>query len=144
MEELARKLKQSGYPASVRHQVVSEALRKYEKMCKVEDEGGRPIHMAREWQQSARRLEKELRTANWHKTDKAEISAPLIVDPTAGKLTKKLKETCEKFFKSSGISVTVRERAVLSVRSDAKSSPSRGRAVTELTVYINLHSGMTK
>ena len=50
MEEWARKLKRSGYPASVRHQVVSEALRKYENMCKVEDEGGRPIHRAREWQ----------------------------------------------------------------------------------------------
>ena len=125
MEEWARKLKRSGYPVSVRHQVVTEALRKYEKMCKVEDNGGRPIHRAREWQQSARRLEKELRTANWHKTDKAEISAPLIVDPTAGKLTKKLKETCEKFFKSSGISVTVRERAGLSLKSDAKSEPLR-------------------
>ena len=36
MEEWARKLKQSGYQASVRLQVVSEALRKYQKMCKSE------------------------------------------------------------------------------------------------------------
>ena len=60
IEEWARKLRRSGYPATVRHQVVKEALTKYEKMCKVEEEGGRPVHRAREWQQSARRMKKEL------------------------------------------------------------------------------------
>ena len=57
MEEWARKLRRSGYPATVRHQVVKEALTKYDKMCKVEEEGGRPVHRVREWQQSARRME---------------------------------------------------------------------------------------
>ena len=87
----------------------------------------RPIHRAREWQQSLRRLEKELKPANWHK-NKLEpecISAPLIIDPTNGNLSKKLKETCSKFKAASGISVTVRERAGQSMRSDAKSEPLR-------------------
>ena len=59
MEECARKLRRSGYPATVRHQMVKEALTKYDKMCKVEEEGGRPVNRAREWQQSARRIRSE-------------------------------------------------------------------------------------
>ena len=37
-------------------QVIKESIEKWEKMCKVEDEGGRPIHRAREWQQASRGL----------------------------------------------------------------------------------------
>ena len=112
MEDWARKLKRSGYPATVRHQVVKEALCKYEKMCKVEEEGGSPVHRAREWQKSARRLEKELKSSNWHKSDQAVISAPLIINQSAGILAQELKESCCKFLKSSGISVTVRRGLV--------------------------------
>ena len=49
------------------------------------------------------------------------ISALLIVDPESGTLPKKLKDICGKFNSSNGISVTVRERAGTSVRSDCKS-----------------------
>ena len=58
MERWARKLQRSGYLASVRHQLISEAVAKYKKMCKTEDEGGRPIHRAKEWQKAARRLKR--------------------------------------------------------------------------------------
>jgi hypothetical protein len=109
MERWARKLQRSGYPASVRHQAIKEAIQ------------------AREWQKAARRLDKETKPANWHKTDPTQISAPLIVDPTSGKLTAKLKEKCQQFQKTSGMSVKVRERAGLSVRSDAKSEPLRSK-----------------
>ena len=126
MEEWARKLRRSGYHCTTRHQVIREAV-EYEKMCKVEDEGGRPVHRAREWQQATRRLEKELKPANWHtsKSDGEQISAPLIVDPTNGNLTKKLKDICSKFKTANGINVTVRKRAGTSIRSDAKSEPLR-------------------
>ena len=81
MEDWARKLRRSGYPATTRHQVFKEAVEKYEKICVVEDEGGRPVHRAREWQQAARRLDKETSIVNWHKLDPSQISAPLIIDP---------------------------------------------------------------
>ena len=83
-------------------------------MGAVEDEGGRPVHRAREWQQAARRLDKETKTANWHKQNPDQIAAPLILNLTSGNLTKQ---------KTSGISVTVRERAGVFVRSDSKSEP---------------------
>ena len=68
----------------------------------------------------SRRLERELRPANWHqsKSKPDNLSAPLIVDPTSGTLTRKLKEICGKFKNANGIRVTVRERAGKSVRSD--------------------------
>ena len=59
MTSWAMKLKRSGYPATTRHQVISEAVKKFHKMCEVEDKGRRPIHRAREYQRSAWRLEKK-------------------------------------------------------------------------------------
>ena len=133
MKVWARKLRRSGYPATTRHQVIKEAVEKYEKMCVVEDEGGRPVHRARECQQAARRLDKETSRVNWHKLDPSQISAPLIIDPTHGRLTAKLKEACKEFQKSSGIHVTVRERAGCAVRTDAKSEPLRQKGCNRLT-----------
>ena len=87
---------------------------------------------AREWQQAARRLDKETSRVNWHKLDPSQISAPLIIDPTHGRLTAKLKEACKEFQKSSGIYVTVRERAGCAVRTDAKSEPLRQKGCNRL------------
>ena len=85
MEDWARKLKRSGYAATVRHQVVKEAVEKFERMCKVEDDGGRQIHRAREWQEAARRLEKELKPASWHKSSDDQPSAPPHSRPNRGR-----------------------------------------------------------
>ena len=66
---------------------MKSAVEEYEHMCKVEDDGGRLMYRSREWHESARgrRLEKERKLASWHQT----VSAPLILDPTAGGLTSK-------------------------------------------------------
>ena len=40
MEEFARMLKRSGYPAKFRFEVISDAVRGYQKMVKTEEEGG--------------------------------------------------------------------------------------------------------
>ena len=58
MEEWSRKLKRSGYPATMRHQVIKSALDRWEKLCKEEDEGVRPVHRPREWKEKERRREK--------------------------------------------------------------------------------------
>ena len=69
MEEWARKIRRSGYSTTNRHQVIKQAIEKYGNICVTEDEGGRPIHRSRELQKAARRLDKETKPANWHKTD---------------------------------------------------------------------------
>ena len=59
MEAWSRKLQRSGYPATFRHQVIKAAVLKWERICKDEYDGVRPIRRAREWQLEARRRAKE-------------------------------------------------------------------------------------
>ena len=59
MTAWATKLRRSGCPETVRHQVIIEAVRKFKKMCDDEDGGVRPIHRARSLHKAAPRLEKE-------------------------------------------------------------------------------------
>ena len=127
MEEWSRKLKRSGYSATFRHQVIKAAVLKWEKMCKDEDEGVRPIHRAREWQMQARRREKESKREAWHKSENGQVSAPLILDPTAGGLTADLRKICDRFEKGTNMRVVTKERAGKAMRQDAKSEPFRRR-----------------
>ena len=74
------------------------------------------------------RISKELKAATWHNGKQDQILAPLIIDPTAGKLTKGLKDIWNKFKESIGITVTVRERAGVSLGQDAKAEPLRKKS----------------
>ena len=65
-----------------------DTYEKYDKMCEDEDNGVRPNHRPREWKEKERRLEKEAKVTNWHKSKPDQVSAPLILDPTGGSLKK--------------------------------------------------------
>ena len=123
MEEWSRKLRMSGYPATMRHEVIKAAVDKYEKMCVEEDEGVRPIHRPRSWKEEERRREKELKRTNWHQSKDKQVSAPLILDPTAGDMTKDMKAVCKNFEKVTGWRIPVVERAGKAMRSMAKAEP---------------------
>ena len=92
-----------------------------------EDEGIMPIYRPRSWREEERRREKELKRTNWHQTKTNEVSAPLIIDPTAGEMTKEMKATCKGFEKVTGWRVAVVERAGQSMRSIAKAEPLKER-----------------
>ena len=96
-------------------------------MCQDEDNRTRPIHRARVLQLRARRLEKESRREAWYKSDSPStlISAPLIISPTAGDLTARLKAVCDKYLKSSDIKVVTRMRAGNPLKRDPKPEPFR-------------------
>ena len=115
-----------GAPPLVAHQVISEAARKFEKMCHGEDSGGRPVHRARSWQKFAG-LEKEKKATTWHKTSVDRVLAPLTIDPSAGELTEKIKAACKELRISMGMDVKVIEKAGNSGRRDAKSEPLRNK-----------------
>ena len=68
MEDWSRKLRRSGYPATMRQEVIKAAVDRYKKMCMEEDEGVRPIHRPRSWKEKERRREKELKRTNWHQS----------------------------------------------------------------------------
>ena len=126
MEKWAGKLKKSGYPETFRHQVVKAAVEKWRNMCKVEEEGGRPMYRPREWRRRERRLAKELKKQTWHNSkNKSQVSAPLILDPVPGPMLEQMKIECAKFERVHGIQVQVCQRAGQSVRTDAKPEPLR-------------------
>ena len=123
MEDWSRKLRRSGYPATMRHEVIKAAVDRYEKMCVEEDEGVRPIHRPRSWKEKERRREKELKRTNWHQSKAKQVSAPLIIDPTAGEMTKDMRAVCKDFEKVTGWRVPVNERAGKAMKSVAKAEP---------------------
>ena len=123
MTSWSRKLQRSGYPATVRHQVIKAACNKYEKMCKDEEEGVRPVHRSRDWKRRERKREKEKKVTNWHQNQKGQILAPLILDPTAGNMTKEIKDVCKKFEQVTGMRVAVSERAGDAIKHVAKAEP---------------------
>ena len=44
MEKWSQKLRRSGYPKTMRHQVIKTSLQKWDKLCEEEDAGIRPVH----------------------------------------------------------------------------------------------------
>ena len=123
MEDWSRKLRRSGYPGTMRHEVIKAAVDRYDKMCMEEDEGIRPIHRPRSWKEKERRREKELKRTNWHQSKDNQVSAPLILDPTAGEMTKDMKVVCKDFETVTGWRIPVVERAGRAMRSMAKAEP---------------------
>ena len=113
---------------TVRHQVIKSACDKFDVMCEQEDQGIRPIHRSRHWKADARRKEKERKVQNWHKGQKDQISAPLIIDPTSGTMTRDMKEVCKRFESVTGMRVVVQERAGDSVKNTAKAEPLRNQS----------------
>ena len=123
MEKWSRKLRRSGYPTTVRHQVIKTALERWDKMCEEEDAGVRPVHRPREWKEKERRQAKEKKRQNWHQSKEGQVSAPLIIDPTAGSLAEELKDVCRKFEEVTEMRVAVQERAGNALKHLAKSEP---------------------
>ena len=68
-------------------------------------------------------MQKEKKASSWHKHDSKQASAPLILDPTAGNLTKDARDVCAKFEQISGMRVSVVERAGQAIKTLAKSEP---------------------
>ena len=125
MTKWSMKLRRSGYPATIRHQVIKTAGERWDRMCQQEDSCVRPIHRSRYWKAKERAREKEMKITNWHKSQANQVSAPLIVDPTAGNTTSEMREVCRKFEAVTGMRVAVLERAGDSVKHIAKAEPLR-------------------
>ena len=82
-----------------------------------------------------RRKEKELKVQNWHKGQKDQISAPLIIDPTAGEMTKEMKEVCKRFEAVTGMRVIVQKRAEDAIKHSAKAEPLRNQSCGRIECF---------
>ena len=136
MGRWAEKLRRSGYPHTTRHQVIKAAVNKFEQMCRVADEGGRPLHRPRAWFEQERRLERELRKGgSWCKGGAEQVIAPLIMDPTAGRLSENIKKACRDYEVATGICVRLKLRAGAKMGADAKSEPLRNKECGRLDCF---------
>ena len=64
-----------------------------------------------------------MKRTTWHQNKPNQVSAPLILDPTAGEMSKDMKAVCRSFESVTGWRVPVVERAGLAMRSIAKAEP---------------------
>ena len=127
MANWSRKLQRSGYQSTMRHQVIKAACNSYEKMCRDEDEGMRPVHRSRDGKRRERKREKEKKLTNWHQNQKGQASATLILGPTAGNMTKEIKDVCKKIEQFTGMSVAVKERSGDAIKHGAKAEPLKNK-----------------
>ena len=135
IEDWCRKLRRSGYPATIRHEVIKAASERFKKMCHEEDTGVRPIHRSREWKIEERRREKETKKTRWHKRKEDQVSVPLLLDPTQGQMTKEMKGVCQKVEEVTGWRIPVVERAGTSVRSIDKAEPLKEEGCRRLDCF---------
>ena len=70
-----------------------------------------------------RRLAKERKKEKWHQAKEGQVSAPLIIDPTAGNLATEFKDVCKKFEEVTEMRVVVQERAGNALKHLAKAEP---------------------
>ena len=114
MEEFARMLRRSGYPEKFRFEVISDAVRGYQKMVKREEEGGQPVDRPKDFEVEKRRIRKEEKRSRWYRKEQRGTKmreGVIIIPPTPeGALAKALKKACEEELKNSGISLSIQER----------------------------------
>ena len=69
----------SVYPATVRHQVIVTALDRWHILSEEEDRGVCPVHCTRKWREQERWRKKEVKNQNWHKGEKGQVFALLLL-----------------------------------------------------------------
>ena len=82
LDNFALRMKTSGYNANYRLQVIKSGMAGYDKMLEEEMRGGRPINMARSWEEDKRQTKKELQKKMWYR--KGGYDVPLFVPHTPG------------------------------------------------------------
>ena len=61
------KMKDSGYTAPYRKQILSSALNAFEKMVKDDQSGTKPLYRDKNWNKETKREQKERKQINWYK-----------------------------------------------------------------------------
>ena len=95
------KMRDSGYSALYRKQVLSSALNAFEKMVKDDQSGVKPLYRDKNWNKESRMEQKKDKQTNWYKNGGTEnnlggtkYKSVLFVPVTkGGKLAKELKKT---------------------------------------------------
>ena len=82
LNDFTERMRDSGYPESMRYQIVQSGLQGYKKMLEVERAGGRPVNRLQKSDQIARKKQKTIKKDNWYKN--GTYSTVLFVPCTPG------------------------------------------------------------
>ena len=99
MEDFAKMLRRSGYSERFRHEVISDAMRGYEKRVEEERRGGRPLDRPRQYEEVERRNIKEDKRERFYRREKRGTrirEGVFILPPTPnGILAKEILKVCK-------------------------------------------------
>ena len=82
LSNFSRRMKSSGYNEKFRLEVVKSAVEGFNKMVKLEREGGRPVNRPRSWEEDKRQKKKHLKKQNWFRSGGHHV--PVFVPHTPG------------------------------------------------------------
>ncbi len=95
LSELSARMYASGYDEQFRHEVLKAGVDGYEKMVKVEEEGGRSVNRPRSWREDRRQRDKYHKGLNWYRSGGHHV--PLFVPHTPGsELARRMRQKEEK------------------------------------------------
>ena len=114
MEDFARMLRRSGYQERFRHEVISDAVRGFEKKEEEERRGGRPVDRPKEYEESERRKRKEDKGERFYRKESrgSQVREGLFIIPATPNsiLAKEMRRICKEELKDTNISITIQER----------------------------------
>ena len=67
LSQFTERMKDSGYNQQFRLEIITSAIKGFERMVEEERRGGRPINPPREWNETERRIKKMTKKVNWYK-----------------------------------------------------------------------------
>ena len=88
LNQFTARMQYSGYDQQFRLQVIDSALKAYEKLCKAESDGERPLYRPKTWKKKEREEARKQKRLNWYKKggSKSVIFVPYTLNSELQKL----------------------------------------------------------
>ena len=113
LDQFMLKLKNSGYNAKFRQEILDSGLKAFDKMMEDDKGGVKPMYRSRDWNIDERNFKKSETRSNWWNTQKSKIQykSVLFVTPTpGGLLAKELQKREEELNKNNKERITSVEK----------------------------------
>jgi hypothetical protein len=119
LDQFMLKLKNSGYNAKFRQEILDSGLKAFEKMLEDDKGGVKPMYRSRDWNIDEKNIKKSEKKSNWWNTQKSKIQykSVLFVTPTpGGVLAKELQKREEELNKNTKERIKIVEKGGLKMK----------------------------
>ena len=80
LNQFMLKLKNSGYTAQYRKQIIDSAFKAFEEMVKADQSGEKPLYRDKNWKKEIRKEQKERNHLNWYKHGKSKLDGKTNIE----------------------------------------------------------------